>query len=445
MSTWSRRRVLKGMMSGTAVTVGLPLLDVFLNSNGTALASGKPMPVRFGTWGYGLGGTSRVFVPKTIGSNYDLPEEIASWAPVSKHINLFTNGSAFPDASPNRNHYTGWVVSRTGIAPEGNGGPSETIDVTIAKQIGGATRFNALTVTASADARDTYSYMNESTPNSPEWSPLQFYNRLFGPEFQDPNASEFKLDPRVIARRSVLSSVMEQSSSMMKTVGTADRQRLDQYFTGLRQLERQFDQRLTKPDPIAACLPPGEAPVDPLMDKSAESVKLRHDMMTELMVMALACDQSRVFNMTYSAPFSATIKPGYEKPHHTCTHEEPVDGELGYQEHASWFTRRAMESWSDFVAAFTKVPEGDGTLLDNVLILGTTDVGYARTHTIDGMPTFLAGGAGGRAKTGMHIDLNGGSVAQVGYTALRLMGIDTPSWGTLSNKSSKVISEVVVG
>jgi hypothetical protein len=444
VSKWDRRRVLKGMVKGVGVTVALPLLDYFLNDNGTALALGAPMPVRFGTWGYGLGGTGKLFVPQQTGRNYDLPEELASWAPIQNDVNLFTNGHAFPDASPNRNHYTGWVVSRTGIAPEGGSGPSETIDLTIAKQIGGATRFNNLTATATADARDTYSYYNASTPNAPEWSPLAFYKRLFGADFQDPNADEFERDPQVIARRSVLSGIMNVERSLMQTVGVADRERLDQYFTGLRQLELQFDQRLTKPEPIASCVPPGRAPADVLMDQSTESVKLRHQMMAELMAMAVACDQTRVFNMTYSAAFASTIRPGYDKPHHTCTHEEPVHEELGYQENASYFTRRAMESWVDFVEVFKNIPEGDGTLLDNALILGTTDVGYARTHSVDGMSVFLAGGAGGKVTTGSHVDLNGGSVAQVGYTALQLMGVDTPSWGTLSNESSEVISDVLV-
>jgi len=444
MSKWSRRRVLKGMVNGVGVSVALPFLEIFLNANGTALASGRPMPVRFGTWGFGLGGTREIFVPKKTGAGYDLPEEIASWAPVRDDINLFTDGSAFPDSSPNRNHFTGWVVSRTGVAPEKDGVPAETIDVTVAKQIGRTTRFNSLTATATADARDTYSYLNATTPNAPEWSPLQFYTRLFGPEFQDPNADEFVRDPRLIARRSVLSGVMDESRAMMKTLGAADRQRLEQYFTGLRQLEKQFDHRLTKPEPIASCVAPGEAPANPAMDKSADAVRLRHRMMTELMAMAVACDQTRVFNMTYSAAFSSIIKPGYPKPHHTCTHEEPVDEAVGYQHHASWFTRRAMESWADFVAAFKAIPEGDGTLLDNVLILGTTDVGYARTHAIDGMPVFLAGRGGGKARSGLHVDLKGGSVAQVGYTALRILGVDAPSWGTLSNKCSEVIGEVVV-
>lgn len=442
MSKWNRRRVLKGMVGGAGVTVALPLLDYFLDGNGKAFASGAPMPVRFGTWGYGLGGTKELFVPKKTGTNYDLPEELASWAPIRDDVNLFTNGTAFVDASANNNHFTGWVVSRTGIAPD-RGVPGETIDITVAKQIGNTTRFNTLTATATADARDTYSYYNPTTPNAPEWSPLAFYKRLFGIDFQNPNADEFVQDPRIIARRSVLSGIMDQERSLMKTVGIADRERLDQYFTGLRQLERQFDQRLVKPEPIASCLPPDEAPVDVATDLSTDSVRLRHQMMCELMAMAVACDQTRVFNLTYSAAFSNTIRTGYEKPHHTCTHEEPLN-EHGYQENASFFTRCAMQAWVDMIEIFKKIPEGDGTLLDNVLILGTTDVGYARTHVVDGMSVFLAGRAGGQVKTGHHIDLKGGSVAQVGYTALRLMGVNTPSWGTLSNKSSDVIGEVLV-
>ena len=92
MSKWNRRQVLKGMVKGVGVTVALPFLDYFLNGNGTAMASGAPMPVRFGTWGYGLGGTGKLFVPQQTGRNYDLPEELSSWAPIQNDVNLFTNG-----------------------------------------------------------------------------------------------------------------------------------------------------------------------------------------------------------------------------------------------------------------------------------------------------------------------------------------------------------------
>jgi hypothetical protein len=138
-----------------------------------------------------------------------------------------------------------------------------------------------------------------------------------------------------------------------------------------------------------------------------------------------------------------TTKPGYEKPHHTCTHEERLDEKLGYQVNASWFTRRSFENWAYFVEAFTKVKEGDGTLLDNVFIMADTDVGYARVHSLDGYTAMTAGRAGGKVKTGMHVAGNGSTVCRLGYTALKLMGCDVNTWGTKSNANSSAISEIL--
>ena len=444
MKSFNRRNILRGVLNGGAVTVALPLLNCFLNGNGTALASGAPMPIRFGTWSWGLGMNKPVFVPKKTGPNFDLPEEISALAPIQDHINLFTNFTAFRDDMPLLCHTSGWVIQRTGTAPKDNTDiPGETIDVTIANQIGRTTRFKSLTSTATGDVKDTISYENSNTPNAPEWSPMAFYTRLFGPEFPDPNAENFTPDPSVMVRKSVLSGVMDDTRDLMRKVGAEDKARLDQYFTGLRHLEQQFAQRLKKPEPIDACIP-GNAPEIKLQPgKQSELVAARHRIMTELMVMALACDQTRVVNMSYAARGTSTLKVGYEKPHHTCTHEEPLDTKLGYQPTASWFTRRAMESWADCVSAFTKIKEGDGTLLDNVLIYGSTDVGYARIHTLDGMPAFTAGRAGGRVKTGLHIDAGKTSTARLGYTALRVMGVDTPSWGTNSNNTSKEMGEIL--
>src|SRR5689334_6952567 len=110
MTDFARRRVLRGMVGGTAVTVALPLLDCFLNGNGTALADGTAMPVRFGTWAWGLGMSKSIFVPKKTGMGFDLPEEIAALAPVRDKINLYTNFNGFRDSAPNLCHKTGWVI-----------------------------------------------------------------------------------------------------------------------------------------------------------------------------------------------------------------------------------------------------------------------------------------------------------------------------------------------
>jgi hypothetical protein len=445
MQGFDRRRVLRGMLGGSAVTVGLPLLNVFLNGNGTALADGKPMPVRFGTWFWGLGMQKQIFVPDKVGANYDLKEEALAFKPVQQHMNLLTNFTAFRDDCPLLCHASGWIISRSGIAPKSGGDlPGETLDISISNQIGRTTRFKSLTATATGDVRDTKSYENQTTETIPEFSPIAFYTRIFGPDFQDPNAPTFTPNPKLMVRKSVLTGVMDDVKRIEARVGSEDKARLDQYFTGLRHLERQFDQQLTKPEPIAACVAPKAVDKEPNPGGEVSLVATRHKAMTDLMVMAVACDQTRVFNMSYSQSASSFTKPGYEKPHHTCTHEERIDEKLGYQVNASSFSRRSFEAWAYYVEAFTKIKEGDGTLLDNVFIMADSDVGFARVHSLDGMTLMTAGRCGGKVKTGLHIPGNGTSVCRLGYTAMRLMGYDVKQWGTKSNTNSSEIGEFVV-
>lgn len=444
MSRLSRRRFLRGTLQGAAVSVGLPILDAFLDGNGRALASGAPIPQRFGTWSWGLGMSKEVFVPKKTGRDFDLPEEIAVLAPIQQHINLFTNFDVFKDDAPNLCHHSGWVVLRSGIAPTSRPNrPGETIDVSIARKIGNETRFRSLSATATGDVRDSFSYEAGNSVNAPEWSPLRFYQRLFGEGFHDPNAEAFTPDPRIMVRKSALSAVQEDARKLEKSLGAEDRARLDQYFTGIRDLERRFDLQMTKPEPREACIIP-ETPADLPAGLDADLVSTRHRMMTDLMLMAVACDQTRVFNMFYAAAFSATTKPGYDKPHHTATHEEAVDPDLGYQPNTSWYTRRAMDEWLYFVEALANTREGDGNLLDSSFIYATTDQSFAKVHAIDGIPMFSAGNLGGRVKTGLHIDGSGTPGCRLGYTAQRLMGLDIASWGSKSNTTSDEIGDILV-
>jgi hypothetical protein len=433
------------MLNGGVVTVGLPLLNCFLNDQGIALADGRPIPVRFGTWFWGLGKSDKVFVPERSGADYDLPEEIQALKPIQPHINLLTNFRAFNDDCENLCHFSGWVINRSGQAPKARDDlPGETVDITIANQIGRTTRFKLLTATATGEPRTSMSYENANSPTTPEFTPLNFYQTIFGADFQDPNAPNFKPNPIVMVRRSVLSGVMEDTKEFTRQLGAEDKARLDQYFTTLRHLEQQFDQQLRRPEPIAACVAPQTLARDLPPGRETTLVATRHRMMTELLVMAVACDQTRVFNMAYSAALADTIQTGYERPHHTATHEEGVDPHLGYQPHVSWFTRRSMEAWVDFVSAFTKIKEGDGTLLDNCFIMADSDHGLARTHSLDGMAMFSAGRAGGKVRTGLHVDGGGTPTVRLGLTAMRLMGVNASSFGTHSNTTSKEIGEILV-
>src|SRR6185436_11464346 len=117
----SRRRVLQGMFGGAAITVGLPFLDCFLNSNGTALAAtGAKLPKAFGTWYGGLWFNPGRWEPKGVGPLKELSPELK---PLEKHkdrINVYSGLKVLLDGRPSTPHSTGIMAVVTGVVPRGS-------------------------------------------------------------------------------------------------------------------------------------------------------------------------------------------------------------------------------------------------------------------------------------------------------------------------------------
>lgn len=441
----TRRTFLRGTLGGVGVVVALPFLDCFLNDNGTALAEGTPLPVRFGTWFWGLGMDQKLFTPKKFGADYDLPVEIAAWKEIKQHVNLFSNYNVFTDGKPNFCHITGWVALRSGTTPATRESLTDpTIDVLVADAFGGGSRFGLLNCTATGSPKDTYSFRSANAINAPAVSPVDLYQRVFGIEFQDPNAPGFKPNAEIMVRKSALSAVSEQSASLLKAVGTADRARLDQYFTSVRELEQRLALQLQKPPPAPTCKVPSPITASGVAGTDTEVVAERHKLMTDTLVMAIACNQTRVFNMVYSSAILGLTKRGQPKTHHTITHEEIVDESLGAQPVHHWFLTQAQESFAYFVKALASVPEGAGSVLDNSLVYAHSDSELAKVHSLNGIPMMTAGRAGGRIKAGLHINGNGEAGTQLGYTAMKVLGLPIEDWGKGSMKTSKVISDILV-
>ncbi|MDA0892167.1 MAG: DUF1552 domain-containing protein, partial [Proteobacteria bacterium] len=162
-SKQSRRQVLRTMMGGGVVSLTLPFLDCFLNTNGSALASGAPMPTRFGTWYWGMGHTpDRAVKAKTAsGPGIEFLEETKALIPHKDKLNYFGNFNMPLDGRSNYTHFSGWVANRTGSAPEAGGDiPAPTLDLLIADEIGKGTRFRTLDVSSVGIARENYSARN---------------------------------------------------------------------------------------------------------------------------------------------------------------------------------------------------------------------------------------------------------------------------------------------
>ena len=108
VKTWTRRRLLRGMLAGSAVTVGLPILDCVLNDNGTAFAdTGAPLPTRFASWFWPLGLGEKDYRPAEGGSNYAMPWQLQALNPFKKRLNLFSGSHVALDGAANQTHFTG--------------------------------------------------------------------------------------------------------------------------------------------------------------------------------------------------------------------------------------------------------------------------------------------------------------------------------------------------
>lgn len=447
---FSRRSVLKGAVAGTAVSVSLPFLDCMLDDSGTALAAGSPMPVRFGTWFWGLGHTPGHGVEEksVTGPGITFLNECRALEPHKEIINFLGKFNMPLDGRSNYPHESGWIASRSGTAPDKDKEiPAPTFDLLIADAIGNDTRLKTVDLACTGNPNHCYSARGTHTRTAAETSPTALYTRLFGPDFVDPNKADFKPDPRVIVRKSVLSAVKDERQKLMKQIGTSDRAQLDEYFTSIRELENQLDVQLQKPAPNEACqvipAPEGSAVLESNLGVEIEQVLATHETFTRMLSMAVACNQTKVFNMVFNDSLSSLRKAGESLTHHSLSHEERVDPELGLQHQTSWFNTRCMEALATFIDLFGSIREGDGTLLDNVLIIAGSETGDARTHSIDEVPFMTVGRAGGRIKTGLHVRGNADPTTRIGLTAMQIMGLSINSWGTRSLQTSKTISDIL--
>jgi hypothetical protein len=243
-------------------------------------------------------------------------------------------------------------------------------------------------------------------------------------------------------RQSVLSVVKEDRERLLQRVGAHDKQRLDQYFTSVRQLEQQIDVLLEGPPDLESCRKAPAPGADDLGTEVGQSMETNR-VMAELLSFALACDQTRVFSMMFSDRISGLRQPGSSSLHHQLTHDEAIDAELGYQPESTEFVYASMEAWADFVERLAAIPEGEGTLLDNCLVLGHSDVSFAKIHGITGVPMMIAGRASGGLQPGVHVAGTASPTTRVGLTIQQVMGLTTERWGVRSMEATQPVSEIL--
>jgi hypothetical protein len=373
--------------------------------------------------------TKQLWIPKNGGKDYEMTSQLKPLEAYRSKINVFSGLRVPLDDNPNYQHWSGAAAAATGISPTKQSEfDSKTIDQQIADVISHGTRFKSVSASAAGDPKQSYSSLGGANTLPAEASPLSLYTRLFGPGFQDPTKGDWKPDPQAMIQQSVLSVVADNRKRVMQNLGPADRARMDQYFTSVREAELQMAAELQRPE-IQAKVTIPDAPAEMVCNNALPNLRKVTPIMARLGALALATDQTRVFNLSVSEPGSQIFMPGDSLGYHQSTHEEPIDPVMGYQPRVAQYNVDTMELFAMLLKELDGVPEGDGTVLDHSLVFAFTDQSFAKIHAVDGLPLFVAGGASGRMKSGFHVAGDSSPVSRVGLTIQKAMGVSLDVWG----------------
>jgi hypothetical protein len=200
-------------------------------------------------------------------------------------------------------------------------------------------------------------------------------------------------------RKSVLDQVAGRYTRLVAQVGTQDRRKLEAHLQAVREIERGLDAR---PSQAAACRRPDE-PAD--MDfRSNEMYPAAGKLQMDMLAMALACDLSRVISLQWNKATSSIRHTwvGVDEEHHELSHsgDKNAEAQAKLARITTWYARQ----YAYLLQKLKSIPEGDGTVLDNTLVLWTGEIAKGNSHSPIDKPYLLGGRAGGALRTGRWLD-----------------------------------------
>jgi hypothetical protein len=270
---------------------------------------------------------------------------------------------------------------------------------------------------------NSISWRSDTTPNPPETNPRMAFERLFG-------ADEVTLDAeararRLADRRSVLDLVAERSRALSAGLGPSDRRKLDEYTTGVREIERQIERAEKDGREVP---PPFDKPAG-IPAEFADYVKLMFD----LQVAALQADLTRVvtFMMGREGSLQAYPEIGVPDSHHPLTHHR---GQADLVERVTKINVFHVELFAHLVGRLAAIPDGDATLLDRVAIVYGSGLADGDRHTHEDLPVVVVGGGVG---TGQHLACPSETpMTNLFLTLLERMGVGQETLGDSTGRLS---------
>jgi hypothetical protein len=298
----------------------------------------------------------------------------------------------------------------TGAHPRKTAGADISVGVSVdqiaAQAIGSQTRFASLELgcedgrqVGNCDSGYSCAYSNSvswrtpSTPMPPEVNPRVVFERLFaGVDTTETPESRAK---RERYNKSILDFIMEDTQQLQGNLGPTDRRKLDEYLYGIREIEKQIEaaERGSKDRPMPTMEAPSGVPVE-----FADHAKLMFD----LQVIAFQTDLTRIatFMMAREGSNRTYREIGIPEAHHGLSHHR---NNAEWIEKLSKINRFHMEQFAYFIGKLKSIPDGDGTLLDHVMVVYGSGISDGNRHLHDDLPVLFVGGGSGSFKGGRHV------------------------------------------
>jgi hypothetical protein len=401
----SRRTALKGM----GVSVALPLLEAMAPPIRAADSSAKAFPRRLVFVYFPNGVWMDAWKTTGDGSDFKLGSTLSAFEPFKSQMLVFSNladknakgGGAHACTMP------AYLSGQTIFKTMGNDiRAAKTCDQLIAEKIGNATRFPSLELGCDFGQQDGFcdtgfsciyqtnlSWKSETTPAPKEVNPRIVFDRLFA----GVSAGETSIvqQQRETMNLSILDFVREQAREISRHLSAADRRRIDEHLTSIRDIER----RIQAPPPE---LPKGAAGG---MERPTRVPALFRDhfrLMADMLVLALQTDMTRIATLVMATEGNRRSYPelGFTEEHHGVSHHgrkpELVEKFTKINEHH-------VGEMAYLIDRLAKTREGEGSLLDNSMVVYGSGMADGNRHAHADIPTLLFGKGGGSIDPGRHV------------------------------------------
>ena len=375
-----RRAVLRG--AGVAMT--LP----FLGAMTPAYASEQQAlpPKRFVAMTLGLGLHAANLNPVEAGKNYTASRYLKAIDDLRDRFTVIS-GTSHPGVGGGH-RAEACILTANPMGSSGRAKNSISIDQHLAKFLGGETRFPSLVLSSSGN--DSPSYTENGAMVPAVSSPSAVFDQLFA---NGTRAEREKQAVLVREGRSIMDLVEEDAKRLQKELGQSDRDRLDQFFSSVRNLEK----RMAASESWAERLKPKVKADRPVDIQNSRDFIGQQNLMSDVVRLALETDSTRFIVYHLGGSSGVVPIPGVQQGYHGLSHHGLDEEKL---EQLAIVESAIISSWGDFLRGLQRTGDGDGDLLDHTSVLLTSNLGNASNHSNKNMPVMLAGGG---FKHGQHL------------------------------------------